>query len=106
MLKDQLVVLGVETPYVEPSSPWENGCDERFKGRLQDQIVVRESFDTLHGAQFLIGNWREHYNQIRPHSALRYISPWRTCFGATPVLRFKGLIQGMGRNSRCGDIGN
>jgi putative transposase len=67
--------LGVKTLFIEPGSPWENGYIESFNGKLRDELLDREIFTTLHEAKVLIGQWRKEYNQIRPHSALRYQPP-------------------------------
>ena len=62
--------LGVETAYIAPGSPWENGYNESFNGRLRDELLSCESFSTLKEAQVLIEDWRVHYNDVRPHGAL------------------------------------
>ena len=48
---------------------------ESFNGKLRDELLNRELFDTLAEAQILIENWRREYNTIRPHSALGYRPP-------------------------------
>ncbi len=67
--------LGVKTLFIEPGSPWENGYIESFNGKLRDELLNREVFYTLAEAKILIEQWRKEYNQIRPHSALRYRPP-------------------------------
>jgi len=67
--------LGVRTLYIEPGSPWENGYCESFIGKLRDELLDREIFDTLLEAKVLVESWRQHYNQVRPHSALGYRPP-------------------------------
>lgn len=67
--------VGVQTLYIEPGSPWENGYIESFNGKLRDEVLNVELFDTLLEAQVLIGDWRWEYNHIRPHSALGYRPP-------------------------------
>jgi transposase InsO family protein len=67
--------VGVQTLYIEPGSPWENGYTESFNGKLRDELLNREIFYTLREAQVLIEQWRQHYNTIRPHSALNYRPP-------------------------------
>jgi transposase InsO family protein len=44
---------------------------------LRDELLAREAFDTLLEAKVLIERWRQHYNTIRPHSALGYQPPAR-----------------------------
>ena len=67
--------MGVKTLYIEPGSPWENGYNESFNGKLRDELLDRELFTTLLEAQVLIERWRVHYNTIRPHSSLGYKPP-------------------------------
>ena len=64
--------IGVTTVYIEPGSPWENGYNESFNGKLRDELLNGEIFYTLKEAQVLIEAWRREYNTIRPHSSLRY----------------------------------
>ncbi len=75
ILKDWLHTLQVKTAFIEPGSPWENGYNESFNGRLRDELLSGEVFYTLKEAQVLIEDWRHHYNHIRPHSALGYRPP-------------------------------
>jgi putative transposase len=84
--------LGAKTLYIEPGSPWENGYLESFNGKLRDELLNGEIFDTLLEAQVLTERWRRHYNTVRPHSALNYqppapeaIQPWPPA-SATPQL--------------------
>jgi transposase InsO family protein len=67
--------LGVQTLYIAPGSPWENGYVESFNGKLRDELLDREIFYTLREAQVLTARWRRKYNTIRPHSALGYRPP-------------------------------
>jgi len=65
----------VRTLYIEPGSLWENGYLESFNGKLRDELLAREVFDTLLEAKVLIARWRIHYNTKRPHSSLGYQPP-------------------------------
>ena len=67
--------LEVNTLYIAPGSPWENGYIESFNGKLRDEFLNREIFDTLLEAKVLVERWRVEYNQIRPHSSLGYLPP-------------------------------
>jgi putative transposase len=67
--------LGAQTLFIEPGSPWENGYNESFNGKLRDELLNGEVFYTLQEAKILIEQWRRHYNTIRPHSALGYRPP-------------------------------
>jgi putative transposase len=63
------------TSYIEPGSPWQNPYVESFGGRLRDELLAVEAFNTLLEAQVLVEDWRIEYNTIRPHSALGYLTP-------------------------------
>jgi transposase InsO family protein len=67
--------IGVKTLFIEPGSPWENGYIESFNGKLRDELLNREVFDTLTEAKVLLERWRREYNQVRPHSSLGYRPP-------------------------------
>ena len=74
-LREWIGSLGVRTAYIEPGSPWENGYNESFNGKLRDELLNREIFYSLKEAQVLIEQWRRHYNEVRPHSSLGYRPP-------------------------------
>jgi putative transposase len=74
-VREWLRDLGVETLFIEPGSPWENGYNESFNGKLRDELLNREIFYTLEEAKVLLENWRREYNTIRPHSSLGYRPP-------------------------------
>lgn len=74
-VREWLRKMEVKPTYIEPGSPWENGYNESFNGKLRDELLDRELFDTLHEAQVLIERWRVHYNTKRPHSSLGYRPP-------------------------------
>jgi Integrase core domain len=62
----------VKTLYIEPGSPWGDGYVESFNGKLRDELLNGELFDTLLEAKVLVERWRRHYNAVRPHSSLGY----------------------------------
>ena len=67
--------IGVQTRFITPGIPWENGYIESFNGKLRDELLDREPFDTLWEVKVLMERWRQTYNRIRPHSALGYRPP-------------------------------
>jgi putative transposase len=67
--------LGVKTLFIAPGSPWENGYVESFNGKVRDELLNPELFDTLLEAKVLTERWRRSYNTVRPHSALGYQPP-------------------------------
>jgi putative transposase len=74
-VRNWLKQVGVKTLYIEPGSPWENGYIESFNGRLRDELLNVEIFDTMLEAKILMERWRQIYNKIRPHSSLGYRPP-------------------------------
>ena len=74
-VRDWLKRVGVKTLFIEPGSPWENGYNESFNGKLRDQLLNGEIFYTLREAKVLLERWRWHYNHVRPHSSLGYRPP-------------------------------
>jgi transposase InsO family protein len=74
-VRDWLDRIGVKTLYIEPGSPWENGYNESFNGKLRDELLNGEIFYSLKEAKTLIERWRRHYNTVRPHSTLGYRPP-------------------------------
>ena len=74
-VREWLPRVGVQTLYIEPGSPWENGYNESFNGKLRDELLDGEIFYTLREAKVLIEQWRRHYNTVRPHSSLGYRPP-------------------------------
>ncbi|MBP0464181.1 IS3 family transposase [Roseomonas sp. PWR1] len=74
-VKAWIAGVGARTAYIEKASPWENGYVESFNGKLRDELLNGEVFNTLREAQVLIEEWRRHYNQVRPHSSLGYRPP-------------------------------
>jgi transposase InsO family protein len=67
--------LGVKTLFIEPGSPWENGYIESFNGKMRDELLNGEIFDTVLEARIITEQWRKEYNQKRPHSSLNYRPP-------------------------------
>ena len=74
-VRDWLARIGVKTLFIAPGSPWENGYIEYFNGKLRDELLDREIFDTLLEAKVLTAGWREEYSTVGPHSSLGYRSP-------------------------------
>jgi putative transposase len=66
---------GVKLHFIQPGKPTQNAFVESFNGRFRDGCLNQQWFRTLADARSIIGSWREHYNQVRPHSALNYRSP-------------------------------
>jgi len=74
-LRQFLKATEIETLYIEPGSPWQNGYGESFNGRLRDELLNAEIFADLLEAKSLASHWRHEYNHRRPHSSLGYAPP-------------------------------
>jgi transposase InsO family protein len=61
--------------YIEPGSPWQNPFVESFGGKVRDEVLAVEAFDSLLEAKTVIEDWRNSYNTIRPHSSLNWKTP-------------------------------
>ena len=83
-----LEALDVQTLFIAPGSPWENGYVESFNGKFRDELLDREIFYTLTEAKILIERWRREYNTIRPHSALGYRPPAPEAVRLRPIGTF------------------
>jgi transposase InsO family protein len=70
-----LAQVEVQTLYIAPGSPWENGYAESFHSRLRDEFLALEIFESLAAARQLTAAWREDYNHHRPHGSLGYVAP-------------------------------
>ena len=65
----------IDTLYIEPGSPWQNGYIESFNARLREECLNREQLWTLTEARVVLEDWRWKYNHVRPHRSLGYITP-------------------------------
>jgi putative transposase len=66
----------IETAIIDPGKPWQNGTNESFNGRFRDQCLSLEWFRSRREAEVIIAAWRQHYNAIRPHSSIGYLTPF------------------------------
>jgi hypothetical protein len=74
-VREWLARVGVQTLFIAPGSPWENGYIESFNGKPRDELLDREIFYTLAEAKIWIDRWRQEHDTFRPHSALGYRPP-------------------------------
>lgn len=72
---DWLEAKRVGTMYIKPGSPWENAYIESFHDKLRDECLNRELFGSLAEAKVIVEQWRQEYNEQRPHSSLGYRTP-------------------------------
>ena len=65
----------VQTAFTAPGKPWRNGVDESFNGTFRNECLNAEWFRNAFEAKVMIAAWECHYNQVRPHSNLGYLTP-------------------------------
>lgn len=75
-----IVDQGIGTALIDPGKPWQNGATESFNGKFRDECLSLEWFRSRAEAKVLIEAWRQHFNTVRPHSSLGYLTP--AAFGA------------------------
>jgi len=81
---------------IEPGKPWPNGINESFNGKFRDECLSIEWFRNRLEAKVIIESWRCHYNKIRPHSSLNYLTPHQFAGKLSDEL----LTQATGSSSR------
>ena len=65
---------GIATSRNDPGKPWKNGTDESCNGKLRDECLSLKWFRSCREAAVIIEAWRCHYNDVRPHSSLNYLT--------------------------------
>ena len=108
-----IVAQGIGTALIDPGKPWQNGVTESFNGKFRDECLSLEWFRSRAEAKVIIEAWRQHYNEVRPHSSLDYLTPNEfVARGARPAPRQQraGTLRYMGpprpaplRNRPAGD---
>ena len=93
-LRDWCRFSSTGSAYIEPGSPWQNPYVESFGSRIRDELLAVEQFTCLIEAQVMVEDWREDYNERRPHSALQMMAPakfaraWRQAAAEGKVIAF------------------
>ncbi len=65
----------IETAYIAPGKPMQNGTNESFNGKFRDECLAMEWFRSRAEAKVIIEAWRRHYNNVRPHQSLDNLTP-------------------------------
>lgn len=66
---------GVEIDFSRPGKPTDNAKNESFNGRFREECLNAHWFLSLDDAREKIDAWRAYYNEVRPHSALDWMTP-------------------------------
>jgi putative transposase len=84
---------GVKLHFIRPGKPVDNAYIESFNGRLREECLNLHWFTSLSHAKTVIEEWRNDYNQQRPHTSLNGLTPYE----------FAGLAENRGvEYSNCG----
>jgi putative transposase len=75
VIRSWMTRAGLETLYIAPGAPWENGYAESFNSKVRDELLNAEEFGSVLEAKVLAKAWRQEYNHVRPHSSLGYRTP-------------------------------
>jgi putative transposase len=97
-----IVDQGIGTAFIDPGKPWQNGVNESFNGKFRDECLSLEWFRSRAEARVVIESWRRHFNTVRPHSSLGYLTPaafaakldYHTAAPATATGRGAALARG------------
>lgn len=65
----------VKLDFIRPGKPVENAYIESFNGRLRQECLNQELFESIEDAKKKLEAWREDYNERRPHSSLGNLTP-------------------------------
>lgn len=65
----------IKLHFIQPGKPTQNAFVESFNGRFRDLCLNQNYFLDVDDARRIIDRWRQHYNQVKPHSSLGYTPP-------------------------------
>ena len=65
----------IKTIYIDLGCPWQNGYAESFNSRFRIECLDRELLFTLSESRVVFKDWRDYYNNVRPHRSLGLQSP-------------------------------
>jgi putative transposase len=61
---------GVRHILTQPGRPMQNGYIENFNGKFRDECLNEQWFLSLPQARQCSAEWRQDYNEVRPHGSL------------------------------------
>ncbi len=64
----------IDSHYIAPGKPQQNGYVESFNGRLRDECLNETVFASL-SMPMVLRAWRDDYNHVRPHSGIGGLTP-------------------------------
>ena len=66
---------GIKLHFSRPGKPTDNAFIESFNGKLRDEFLNMHWFLSLEDLQIKAQEWRDEYNNERPHSSLKMKTP-------------------------------
>lgn len=66
---------GVKLGFIQPGKPTQNAFIESLNGKFRNECLNQNWFKSIEQAEDEVNKWRKHYNHIRPHSSLKYMTP-------------------------------
>ncbi len=67
--------VGATLRFIQPGKPIQNALVESFNGKFRDACLNEHWFIDIADARRTIEGWRIHYNTVRPHSSLGFLTP-------------------------------
>ncbi|MBV9719271.1 MAG: transposase [Candidatus Eremiobacteraeota bacterium] len=61
--------------FIDPGKPTQNAQIESLNGKVRDELFNAHSFTTIFEARRRAAEWRQDYDEVRPHFALGYRPP-------------------------------
>lgn len=106
-------LCGMTHVTTSPYYPQSNGKKERWFGTLKRECIRPNTPLSLEEARRLVARWVDHYNMVRLHSAIGYVTPADKLVGLEPVIhaeRDRKLEEARQRRQQmrraaCGDDG-
>ena len=65
----------VKIDFIQPGKPQQNAFVESFNGKFRDQFLNENIFFSIDHARELVDEWRDIYNDFRPHRSLKGKTP-------------------------------
>jgi len=75
----------VQLDFSRPATPEDNAINEAFNGSVRRECLSQHYFLDLNEAQSDLRQWKDEYNNDRPHGSLAWVSPTHFRVGWTSV---------------------